>query len=146
MVFFMKIIRLTMQMRRTSPKYVTPNISRWKKTLSKKLDFSENPTALTLLRKVPPCTMFLVQDVFFNLTIWKPMAQAFQNTLVLYQYVFNSRSNLCTNLVHWNSLHPKKAILPTVLGQTPCFHSENHIPRTNNLHHRKAGTLAVILA
>ena len=83
---------------------------------------------------------------FFKLTIRKLMAKAFQNTLVLYQYVFNSRSNLCTNLVHWNSLHPKKAILPTVLGQTPCFHSENHIPRTNNLHHRKAGTLAVILA
>ena len=50
------------------------------------------------------------------------------------------------NLVHWNSLHPKKAILPTFLGQTPYLHSENHKPRTNNLHHLKAGTLAVILA
>ena len=50
------------------------------------------------------------------------------------------------NLVHWNSLHPKKAILPTFLGRTPYFHSENQKPRTNNLHHCKAGTVAVILS
>ena len=136
------MITLTMQMRRTSPKYVTPYISRWKKTLSKKLDLH-----LHFWQKFHHVQCFWWKTFFlFKLTIRKLMAKAFQNTLVLYQYVFNSRSNLCTNLVHWNSLHPKKAILPTVLGQTPCFHSENHIPRTNNLHHRKAGTLAVILA
>ena len=60
----MKIIALTIQMRRTSKKLVTQNISRWKETLSKKLGFSENPTALTLLSKVPPCTIVLVQDRF----------------------------------------------------------------------------------
>ena len=71
----MKIIALTIQMCRTSKKLVTQNISRWKETLSQKLDFSENPTALTLLSKVPQCTIILVQDRFFNLPIWKPMAQ-----------------------------------------------------------------------
>ena len=39
------------------------------------------------------------------------------------------------NLVHWNSLHPKNSILPTLLGQTPHFLCENHKASTNNLHH-----------
>ena len=142
----MKIIAMTIQIPRTSQKLVTQNISRWKETLSQKLGFSENPTALTLLSKVPPCTIILVQDRFFNLTIWKPMAQAFQNTLTFDWYLFNSRSNFHVNLVHWNSLHPKNAILPTFLGQTPHFLCENHKTRTNNLHHRKAGSVAVILS
>ena len=121
----MKIIALTIQMCRTSQKLVTQNISLWKETLSQKLGFSENPTALTLLSKVPPCTIILVQNWFFNLTIWKPMAQAFQNTLTFDRYLFNSMSNFHANLVHWNSLHPKNAILPTFLGQTPHFLCEN---------------------
>ena len=50
------------------------------------------------------------------------------------------------NLVYWNSLHLKKAVLPTFKGQTPHFLSENHKTRTNNLHHRKAGSVAVILS
>ena len=50
------------------------------------------------------------------------------------------------NLVHWNSLHPKNAILPTFLGQTPNFLCENYKTRTNNQHHRKAGSVAVILS
>ena len=104
--------------------------------------FSENP----LLSKVPPCTIILVQDSFFNLTIWKPTAPAFQNTLTFDQYLFNSRSNFHLNLVHWNSLHPKRAILPTFSGQTPHFLGENLKTRTNNLNHRKAGSVAVILS
>ena len=146
MFFLMKIIAMTIQITRTSQKFVTQNISPWKETLSKKLGFSVNPTALTLLSKVRPCTIILVQDRFFNLTIWKPTAQAFQNTLTFDRYLFNSRSNFHVNLVHWNSLHPKKAILPTFLGQTPHFLCENHKTRTNNLHHRKAGSVAVILS
>ena len=133
-------------MLKTSPKLVAPNIWLWKDTLSKKAAFPKNPTALTLLSKVPPCTIILVQDRFFNLTIWKPMAQAFQNTLTFDRYLFNSRSNFHVNLVHWNSLHPKNAVLPTFLGQTPHFLCENHKTRTNNLHHRKAGSVAVILS
>ena len=144
--FFMKIIALTIQMRRTSQKLVTQNISRWKETLSQKLDFSENPTALTLLSKVPPCTIILVQDRFFNLPIWKPMAQAFQNTLSFDQFLFNSRSNFHLNLVHWNSLHPKSAILTSFLGQTPHILCENRKTITNNQHHWKAGSVAVILS
>ena len=45
-------------------------------------------------------------------------------------------SNMNVNLVHWNSLHPKKAIIPTFSGQTPSSLGENHKTRTNNLHHR----------
>ena len=142
----MKIIAMTIQITRTSQKLVTQNISPWKETLSKKLGFSVNPTALTLLSKVRPCTIILVQDRFFNLTIWKPTAQAFQNTLTFDRYLFNSMSNFHANLVHWNSLHPKNAILPTFLGQTPHFLCENEENRTDNLHHRKALSVAVILS
>ena len=60
----MKIIAMTIQITRTSQKLVTQNISPWKETLSKKLGFSVNPTALTLLSKVRPCTIILVQDRF----------------------------------------------------------------------------------
>ena len=50
------------------------------------------------------------------------------------------------NLAHWNSLHLKKAILPTSLGQTQHFLGENYKTRTYNLHHRKAWSVAVILS
>ena len=146
MFFLIKIIALTIQMPMTSKKLVTQNISRWKETLFQKLGFSENPTALTLLSKVPPCTIILVKYMFFNLTIWNPMAQIFQNTLIFEWYLFNSRSKFHVNLVHLNSLHPKNAMLSTFLGQRSHFLSENHKTRTNNLHHRKAGSVAVILS
>ena len=114
----MKIIAMTIQITRTSQQLVTQNISPWKETLSKKLGFSKNPTALTLLNKVPPCTIILVQDRFVNLTIWKAMAPAFQNTLTFDWYLFNSRSNLHMNLVNWNSLNPFYLFF---LGQTLHF-------------------------
>ena len=41
-------------------------------------------------------------------------------------------------LVYLNSLHQKKAILATFLGQTPQFLGEMQKKRTNNLHHWKA--------
>ena len=50
------------------------------------------------------------------------------------------------NFVYWISVHPKKTILPTFLGQTPHFISEKLEHGTNNLHHRKAGSVAVILS
>ena len=49
-------------------------------------------------------------------------------------------------LVHWNSLHQKKAILHTFSGQTTHFLGEDHKTRTNNLHYRKAGFVAIFLA
>ena len=137
---------MAIQITRTSKKSVTQNISPWKETLSKKLGFSINQTALTLLSKVRPCTIILVQDRFFNLIIWKPRAQAFQNSLTFDRYLFNSMSDFHVNLVYWNSLHPKKAILPTFSGQTPHFLGENHNTRTKNLNHRKAGSVAVTLS
>ena len=33
------------------------------------------------------------------------------------------------NLVHWNSLHPKKAIIPNFCGQTLNFFGKNHKTR-----------------
>ena len=50
------------------------------------------------------------------------------------------------DLMHWNSLHPKKAIIHLFAGQTPNFLSENQKTRTKNLHHRKAESVAVILS
>ena len=50
------------------------------------------------------------------------------------------------NLVYWISLHQKKASLSTFLGQTPHFISEKQETRSNNLHHRKAVSVAVILS
>ena len=47
---------------------------------------------------------------FSNSTTWKTTATAIQNTLTFDQYTFNSRRNMYVNLVHWNSMHPKKAI------------------------------------
>ena len=80
------------------------------------------------------------------LVIRKPTPTAFQNTLTFNQYIFNYRSNMHVNLVHWNSLHTKRAIIPTFSGQTPYFLGENRKTRTNNLHHRKTGSVAIILS
>ena len=44
---------------------------------------------------------------------------AYQTTLTFDQYPFNFRSTVHVNWDGWISLHPKKAILPTFLGQTP---------------------------
>ena len=143
----MKIITLTIQMRRTIKKLVTPLMSRWKEKLSQKLVFSENPTALTVLSKVPPSTIIVVQDSFLNLTIQKPTTPAFQNTLTFDQYLFKSRSDFHVNLVHWKSLHPKKGHFTYFFfGQTPHLLGEKLKTRTNNLDHRKAGSVAVILS
>ena len=49
-------------MRRTSPK---------KRHFPKTQFFSENPTAPTLLSKVPQCTNTLVPPVFFSSTIYR---------------------------------------------------------------------------
>ena len=55
-------------------------------------------------------------------------------------------SNMHVNLVYWNSLHPKMAILPTFLGQNPHFLSEKQKTRYKNLHHQKAESVAVVLS
>ena len=43
-------------------------------------------------------------------------------------------------------MHPKKAILPTFSKQTPHFLGKKQETRTNNLHHQKAGSVAVFLS
>ena len=51
------------------------------------------------------------------------------------------------NLVHWKSLHPKKGHFTYFFfGQTPHLLGEKLKSRTNNLDHRKAGSVAVILS
>ena len=88
--------------KKSSPKLVKTSISPQNKArfekfgLSQKSRKSEN---LSFFSKVP----------------------AFQNTLTLAQYLFNSRSNMHVNLVHWNSLHSKKAILPTFFRKNSSF-------------------------
>ena len=87
-----------------------------------------------------------MQNRIFYWTIWKPTVQAFQKTLTFDRYLFNSRSNFHVNLVHWNSLHQKWPFYLLFLGQTPHFLCENHKTRSDNQHHRKAGSVAVILS
>ena len=108
--------------------------------------FFQKSIAITLLSKVPPCRIILVQDRLSNFNRWKPTTSAFQNTLTFDRYLFNSRSNFHVNLVHLNSMHPKKVIYLLFSVQTPHFLGENHKTRTNKLHHWKAGFLAVILS
>ena len=126
----MKITTWTIQRPRTIPKF-KHKIAWWKQTLSKKSGFPENTTAHTFLIKVPHTkkTLFWVQCYFSNPTIWKPTVPSFQNTLTFAQYLLNSRSNMRVNLIHWNSLQSKKAVLPTFSGQTPHFLGENHTTR-----------------
>ena len=50
------------------------------------------------------------------------------------------------NLVHWNLLLSKKAIFPTLSGQTRHFLGEKPKTRLYNLHHRKAWSVLVILS
>ena len=145
-LFLMKITTWTIQTPRTIPKLVTQhNIARWKQTLSVKSGFPQNPIACTFFIKVLKKNFF-VKHYFSNPSIWKPTAQAFQNTITFAQYLFNSRSNMHVNLVHWNSLHSKNAILPTFSGLTPDFLGKNHKTRTYNLYHRNAWFVAVILS
>ena len=59
---------------------------------------------------------------FFNLTIWRQIAPAFKN-------------------INRNSLQPKKH---NILEETPDLLGEKLTTRTNNLHHRKAGSVTVI--
>ena len=138
----MKITTWTVQATRTIKKLVTPKISRRKGTLSKKVYFPENPTALTTFEQSPTQHHFLMQHRFFNPTIGKPTAPAYQNTLTCYQYLLISMSKMHMNIVYWNSRHPKKAILPTFSGPTPHFQSEKQKTRSKNLHHRKAESVA----
>ena len=87
---------------------------------------------------------FWYNTIFFNLTIAKPTAPVYQNTLTFYWYLFISRSNMHVNLVYWNSLHPKKANLSTFLGQTPHFLSDKQKTRSKN--HLKSGSVEVFLS
>ena len=67
-------------------------------------------------------------------------------TLTFDHYLLNLRNNVHVNLVHWNSLHQKKAIPLTFLGQTPYFLGKKLKTRTNSIHHWKAGSVAVIFS
>ena len=84
-----------------------------------------------------------MQYRFFNQTIGKASAPAYQNTLTFDQYLCISKSNVLVNLVYVNSLHTKKAILFAFLGQTPHFLSEKQKTKSNNLHHQKVWSTIV---
>ena len=126
-IFFMKITAWTKQTPRTIPKLVThTTLHKENRLIPKNQIFLKTQLHIHLWSKCPKKTIFLVQCYFSNPSIWKPTAPAFQNTLTFAQYLFNSRSNMRVNLVHWNSLHSKKAILRTFSGQAPHFLGENH--------------------
>ena len=120
----MKITTWTIQTPRTIPKLVTKNIAQWKQILSK-------PVFLKIQlyihfwskckknKKKNGCNAtFLIQPSEAN-------TPAFQNTLTFAEYLFNSRSNMLLNLVHWNSLHTKKAILPSFQDKPHIFLVKN---------------------
>ena len=92
-----------------------------KRHFTKHLVFCKIQLHLHFWAKAHHARIFWCKTDFFYFTIWKPRALAFQSTLTLDRYLFNSRSNFHVNLIHCNSLHPKKAILPTFSGQTPHF-------------------------
>ena len=50
------------------------------------------------------------------------------------------------NLDYLISLHPKKNILPTFSGQIPLFLGKMQETKPNNLHHHKAGSVAVFFS
>ena len=142
--FFMKIIALMIQKHRTSKKLVTQNSSRWKEAFSQL--FRKSNCTDTFEQSPTMHGYFGARQIFY-LTIWRPKAQAFQNTFLFDQYLFNSRSNFHMDWVHWNSLHPKRPFYLLFLkGKTPHFLCENHKTRSNNQHHQKAGFVAVILS
>ena len=89
---------------------------------------------------------FCETQVFFHSTIGIPTLTPFQNTGTFDQYLCNSMSYKHVHLVHWNSLHPKKAVIPTFQDIYKIFSVQNHKTRTNNLHHGKAGSVAVVLS
>ena len=66
------------------------------------------------------------QQACFNSTICNPTTTAFQNTLTDDLNLSSSRSSLHANLVQWNSLHPKKAVLPTFSGQSQHILGKNY--------------------
>ena len=108
----MKIIALTIQMRRTSPKIFTPNISRWKKTLSQQLfSSSEIPTALTLLRKVLPCTIILVQDSFFQFNHLKANGPIISEHINFWSIPFQFKEYFSCELSPLEFTAPKKSHL-----------------------------------
>ena len=74
------------------------------------------------------------------------MPPAYQNTLTFDQNFFNSRNNMHLNIVYWNSLQSKEAVLPTFSAQTPHVLGEKQKIWTNHLHHRKAGSVSLILS
>ena len=144
--FLMKIIAMTIQSPRTSPKLVPHNIWLWKNTLSKKQLFLKIQLHLHFWVKSHKAPFFTFNTIFFNKTIWQPTVPAFQNTFTFYQYRFNSRSSMHVNLDYMISLHLKNSILPTFSGQTLLFLGKKQETRTNTLHHHKAWSNAFFLA
>ena len=72
--------------------------------------FPENPAALKFFSKGPPKRHHFGVTLFLRPNHLKANGHSIQNTLIFYQNLFNSRSNMHLNLVFWLSLHPKKGL------------------------------------
>ena len=124
---------------------VTLNCSRWRRHFPISMFFLKIQLNSHFEGKFHQATIFLFNTFFQpehlkanghsiseHLDYWSKSYQFFD----LYAFV---------NLVYWNSLHPKNAILPTFSGQTLHFLGKMKKNWTNNLHHRKAVSVAVLL-
>ena len=105
--------------------------------------FWKSNCTYNLWTKSHPAPFCCCNTVF--LTPLSEITRCIRTHYFFYQYLLNFRSNMHVNFVYWISLLPKKAIY-LLFGLTPHFISEKQKPRTNNLHHRKAGSVAVILS
>ena len=105
------------------------------------IGFYENPTALTTFEQSPTQQHFFVATLFFQLILRKAHNPIISEHLTFDQYLLNSWSNMHVNFVYWISLHPKKVNLPIFFWDK--HHIKEQNPRTNNLNHQKAGSVAV---
>ena len=86
------------------------------------------------------------QDFFGNKVIStqpseNQQPQCFRTPELLINTFFNYMSKMHINLVHWNSLHPKKAIIPTFSGQNQIFSVKTTNPELTTYTIGKLGLL-----
>ena len=80
---------------KTLPKYVIPNISLLKKTLSKKVSFPENTSALKILNVVPQIIIFWFNTNFLAKPSKSHWSQHFKTLLLLNNNTFKIVGVIC---------------------------------------------------
>ena len=99
----MKFFALTIQMRRTVKKIVTPKKIGEMRHFPKTMVFMKIQLHLQFSAKSQHAQLFWCKKVFFNLTIKKPTTPAFKNIFTFDQYFFKSRTDFhCTQKKHFS--------------------------------------------